>query len=175
MTERIPAWVNGALAPVEKLEVHRRGLRHKAVSVFVTRGATVLIQRRALDKYHTPGLWANTCCTHPHWGESAGACARRRLGEEIGITGLDLVWRDRLEYRAAVGEGMTEHEVVDIFAAEAPADLRVAPDPGEVMQTAWIDLADLAAEVAAQPEVFTPWLRIYLDRSRDRIFGAAAA
>ena len=69
---------------------------------------------------------------------------------------------------------MTEHEVVDIFAAEAPADLRVAPDPGEVMQTAWIDLADLAAEVTAEPERFTPWLRIYLDRSRDRIFGAAA-
>ena len=166
--------MNGALAPVEKMEVHRRGLRHKAVSVFVTRGGAVLIQRRAMDKYHTPGLWANTCCTHPHWGETAAACARRRLGEELGITGLDLVWRDGLEYRAAVGEGMTEHEVVDIFAAEAPADLRVAPDPGEVMETAWIDLADLAAEVAAEPEAFTPWLRIYLDRSRDRIFGAAA-
>ena len=151
------------------------GLRHKAVSVFVTRGAAVLIQRRALGKYHSAGLWANTCCTHPHWGESAEACARRRLGEELGITGLDLVWRDRLEYRAAVGEGMTEHEVVDIFAARRRADLRVAPDPGEVMETAWIDLADLAAEVAAQPEVFTPWLRIYLERSRDRIFGAAAA
>ena len=69
---------------------------------------------------------------------------------------------------------MTEHEVVDIFAAEAPADLRVAPDPGEVMETAWIDLADLAAEVRRSPSAFTPWLRIYLDRSRDRIFGAAA-
>jgi isopentenyl-diphosphate delta-isomerase len=174
MIDRIPAWVNGALAPVEKMEVHRRGLRHKAVSVFVTRRGAVLIQRRAMDKYHTPGLWANTCCTHPHWGETAADCARRRLGEELGITGLDLVWRDGLEYRAAVGEGMTEHEVVDIFAAEAPADLRVAPDPGEVMQTAWMDLADLAAEVTAEPERFTPWLRIYLDRSRDRIFGAAA-
>lgn len=174
MSELIPAWVNGTLAPVAKLAVHRMGLRHKAVSVFVTRGGCVLIQRRALGKYHSAGLWANTCCTHPHWGESAGACARRRLGEELGIYGLDLHWRDQLEYRAAVGEGMTEHELVDIFAAEAPADLAVAPDPMEVMQTAWIDLADLAAEVAAQPEVFTPWLRIYLDRSRDRIFGAAA-
>ena len=175
MTELIPAWVNGALAPVAKLAVHRMGLRHKAVSVFVTRGPAVLLQRRALGKYHSAGLWANTCCTHPHWGESAGACARRRLGEELGITGLDLVWRDRLEYRAAVGEDMTEHEVVDIFAAEAPPSLRIAPDPAEVMQTAWIDLTDLAAEVAAQPDVFTPWLRIYLERSRDRIFGAAAA
>ena len=174
MNELIPAWIDGSLAPVPKLAVHRMGLRHKAVSVFVTRGAAVLIQRRALAKYHSAGLWANTCCTHPHWSESAAACARRRLGEELGITGLDLVWRDRLEYHAAVGEGMTEHEVVDMFTAEAWADLRVSPDPREVMETAWIDLADLAAEVAAQPEVFTPWLRIYLDRSRDRIFGAAA-
>ena len=57
---------------------------------------------------------------------------------------------------------------------EAPEDLRVEPDPSEVMEAAWIDLTDLAAEVVAQPELFTPWLRIYLDRSRDRIFGAAA-
>ena len=87
MTELIPAWVDGKLAPVEKMSVHRRGLRHKAVSVFVTRGAEVLIQRRALDKYHSAGLWANTCCTHPHWGKSAASCARRRLAEELGLTG----------------------------------------------------------------------------------------
>ena len=174
MTDLIPAWVDGALAPVDKLAAHRMGLRHKAVSVFVTRGPAVLIQRRALGKYHTPGLWANACCTHPHWGESASACARRRLREELGVIGLDLIWRDRLEYRAPVGGGMTEHELVDIFTAEAPADLRIAPDPAEVMATAWTDLPDLAADVAAQPEAFTPWLRIYLERSRDRIFGAAA-
>jgi isopentenyl-diphosphate Delta-isomerase len=70
----------------------------------------VLIQQRALGKYHTPGLWANTCCTHPHWGEDL-ACARRRLREELGITG----WRwpaGQVEYRADVGGGLTEHEVV---------------------------------------------------------------
>ena len=175
MTDLIPAWVDGSLTPVEKMTVHQRGLRHKAVSVFVTRGSAVLIQRRALAKYHTPGLWANACCTHPDWAESAGACARRRLGEELGIFGPRLVWRDRLEYRAAVGGGLTEHEVVDIFAAEAPVDLRVAPDPNEVMATRWVDLIELTDEVAATPERFTPWLPIYLARSRDRIFGAAAA
>ena len=60
MSEMIPAWVNGTLTQVEKLEVHQRGLRHKAVSVFVMRGREVLLQRRAMGKYHTPGLWANT-------------------------------------------------------------------------------------------------------------------
>ena len=63
----IPAWIDGELAPVDKLEAHERGLKHKAVSVFVVRGMDILIQRRAMGKYHTPGLWANTCCTHPDW------------------------------------------------------------------------------------------------------------
>ena len=121
MTIMIPAWVNGELTPVEKLEAHQRGLRHKAVSVFVLCGDEILIQRRAMGKYHTPGLWANTCCTHPGWDEPAIDCAVRRLREELGITGLYPSFRDRIEYRAAVGGGMVEHEVVDIFLADAPA------------------------------------------------------
>ena len=171
MTEMIPAWVNGTLTPVEKLAAHREGLRHKAISVFVMDGDRVLLQQRALGKYHTPGLWANTCCTHPHWGEAAEDCARRRLREELGIAGLALEHRDRVEYRAAVGGGLTEHEVVDIFIADAALTLKVAPNPAEVAEVRWIDLYDLAAEVQRWPERFTPWLRIYLDEHKDRIFG----
>jgi len=113
----IPAWVNGTLTPVDKLEVHQKGLKHKAVSVFVMDGKNVLIQRRALSKYHTPGLWANTCCTHPNWNEDAGSCAVRRLDDELGIKGVHPVYRDQLEYRADVGGGLIEHEVVDLFVA----------------------------------------------------------
>ena len=171
----IPAWVEGELAPAEKLAVHRQGLRHKAVSVFVLdRSGDVprlLIQKRAAGKYHTPGLWANTCCTHPAWGEAPVECARRRLREELGITGLDPVFRERVEYRADVGGGMIEHEVVDIFTAEAGADLALAPDPAEVAGTGWIPLPDLETQIAAQPERFPPWLRIYLDRHAAAIFG----
>ena len=72
MTQLIPAWVDGDLVPLDKLDVHRRGLRHPAVSVFLLDGDRFLIQRRALGKYHTPGLWANACCTHPLWGEAPG-------------------------------------------------------------------------------------------------------
>jgi isopentenyl-diphosphate Delta-isomerase len=129
MSDLIPAWVNGSLQPVEKLAVHRRGLRHKAVSVFLLRDSQVLIQRRAAGKYHTPGLWANTCCTHPHWGESDADCAQRRLKEELGIEGLPLTPVHEVEYRADVGGGMTEHEVVRIFRGEAPADLPLRPAP----------------------------------------------
>jgi isopentenyl-diphosphate delta-isomerase len=162
MTEMIPAWVNGTLTQVEKLEVHQRGLRHKAVSVFVMRGREVLLQRRALGKYHTPGLWANTCCTHPRWGETDLACAARRLHEELGISGLALQRSGGIEYRADVGGGLTEHEVVEVFSAQAPAHLVPQPDPDEVMQTRWITLEALEDEVQATPEKFTPWLRIYL-------------
>ena len=168
----VPAWVDGELTPVEKLEVHRRGLRHKAVSVFVMDGRKVLIQKRAETKYHTPGLWANSCCTHPLWGESAVDCAVRRLEQELGITGLFPAKRDRVEYRADVGNGMVEDELVDIFVAQTDGELEVIPNPDEVSETRWVDLYDLSAEVNRWPERFTPWLRIYLEGHSDRIFGA---
>lgn len=171
--EMIPAWVDGALTPVPKLEVHQRGLRHKAVSVFVLDAGRVLIQRRALGKYHTPGLWANTCCTHPRWDEDPAHCAVRRLAEELGISGLFPAFADQVEYRADVGAGLIEHELVDIFTAEAGPDLRVVPNPDEVMETRWVDLYDLAAEVQRMPARFTPWLRIYMTEHMDRIFGAS--
>jgi isopentenyl-diphosphate Delta-isomerase len=174
MTDTIPAWIDGALRPVDKLEVHRRGLRHPAISVFVMQGGRTLLQRRALGKYHTPGLWANACCTHPHWGEDMAACAGRRLREELGIEGLPLAPRDKVEYRAAVGTELVEHEVVSLFTAEAPAGLRVAPDPEEVMEVRWIALDALRNEIAARPAAFTPWLRIYLAEHGGQIFGRAA-
>ena len=171
MNAPIPAWRDGRLQPIEKLEVHRLGLKHPAVSVFVVAGDRVLMQRRALAKYHTPGLWTNTCCTHPDWGEDPRDCAIRRLGEELGITGLAPEFRERVEYRAEVGGGMTEHEVVDIFRAEADPGLSVTPAPDEVMDTRWMTLAELGGETRAHPEHFTPWLRIYLERHAEGIFG----
>lgn len=170
MTIHIPTWVDGTLQPVEKLEAHRRGLRHKAISVFILRGGDVLLQRRALGKYHTPGLWANTCCTHPDWDESAMACAVRRLDEELGITGVPLTYRDTVEYRADVGGGLIEHEVVDIFVGEMPTGVEPVLNPEEVMEVAWRPLARLADDVAAAPERFTPWLKIYLEDYAKIIF-----
>ncbi|MCV6595787.1 MAG: isopentenyl-diphosphate Delta-isomerase [Mangrovicoccus sp.] len=172
MTQMIPAWVNGTLTPVEKLEVHQRGLKHKAVSVFVLDGQNVLVQRRSMSKYHTPGLWSNTVCTHPHWGEEPADCAIRRLREELGITGLYPALRDSVEYRADVGNGLIEHEQADIFVAHATKSLPVDPNPAEVMQVEWIGVYDLAAEVARRPARFSPWLRIYLQDYQDRIFGS---
>jgi isopentenyl-diphosphate delta-isomerase len=167
----IPAWVDGVLTPVEKLEAHQRGLRHKAVSVFVMRGDEILLQQRALEKYHTPGLWTNTCCTHPHWDETGEDCAYRRLQEELGISGVSLNYREQVEYRADVGGGLIEHELVDIFVGTATDDMPLALNADEVMNTRWVPLADLRKDIAASPELFTPWMKIYLDTHSDQIFG----
>ncbi|WP_444463629.1 isopentenyl-diphosphate Delta-isomerase [Rhodobacter capsulatus] len=172
MREEIPAWVGDRLVPVDKMEVHLKGLRHKAVSVFVMDGENVLIQRRSEEKYHSPGLWANTCCTHPGWNERPEECAVRRLREELGITGLYPAHADRLEYRADVGGGMIEHEVVDIYLAYAKPHMRITPDPHEVAEVRWIGLYDLAAEAGRHPERFSKWLNIYLSSHLDRIFGS---
>ncbi|PRY77630.1 isopentenyl-diphosphate delta-isomerase [Yoonia maritima] len=169
--QMIPSWVYGTLTPVEKLEVHEKGLKHKAVSVFVMNRGRVLIQQRALEKYHTPGLWANTCCTHPEWNETDSDCAMRRLEQELGITGLYPSHRDQIEYRADVGNGLIEHEVVEVFVAEAPDDLTFTPNPDEVMATRWVDFYDLSADVARHPKNYTPWLKIYLQEHATAIFG----
>lgn len=174
MTEMIPAWVDGVLMPVEKLEAHRKGIKHKAVSVFVMDGPKVLIQKRAAGKYHSPGLWANTCCTHPLWEEDAAVCALRRLREELGISGLCVAHRDTVEYRADVGGGMIEHEVVDIFVAEKTPEMTVEPEPSEVEAVKWVDLYDLAAMTQRHPDRYSTWLRIYLSEHLDKIFAGLA-
>ena len=170
----IPAWVDGSLQPVEKLDVHLRGLRHKAISVFIMSGGEMLIQRRALGKYHTPGLWANTCCTHPEWDEPDAVCVTRRLEEELGITDVKARHRGQIEYRADVGNGLIEHEVVEVFIVETTRDLRLALNPDEVMDTRWIKVDMLRTELDAKPEVFTPWLCIYMEQHSALIFGTDA-
>ncbi len=170
----IPAWVDGVLTPTGKLAAHQFGYRHKAVSVFVMSGTKTLIQQRALSKYHTPGLWANTCCTHPHWDENPLTCANRRLEQELGISGLTPQYRDQIEYRADVGNDLIEHEVVDLYTAQADQTLCITPNPDEVMAVEWIELEQLKTRVTEQPEMFTPWLKIYLSEHSDRIFTASA-
>lgn len=155
---------DGSLFPIGKLKAHRLGQKHLAVSVFVFAGRRLLIQRRAEGKYHCGGLWANSCCTHPHWDETAADCARRRLFEELGLR-LELQPGAVVDYRADVGSGLVEDERVHVFRGDVPAPIAV-PDfnTNEVQDVAWVDLDVLARQVRDKPERFTPWLRIYLDR-----------
>lgn len=162
---------DGSTYPVEKLEAHRRGLLHLAVSIFVFDDDALLLQRRAAGKYHCGGLWANTCCSHPHWGENPNDSAHRRLTEELGFT-LPLRATGVTEYRADVGGGLIEHERVHLFRGTADRGrLTIEPNPDEVCETCWMTETELADAVARRPEDFTPWLRIYLSR-RDVPFAA---
>ena len=158
---------------MDKIRVHELGLKHPAVSVFAMSGNDVLIQQRASDKYHTPNLWANTCCTHPLWGEAPETCAVRRLDDELGIKGLSVEWRGQVEYRADVGSGLIEHEVVEVFVAKTDLSLRISPNPDEVQDVQWMNVSRLLEEVQLNPTKFTPWLKIYLERYLPLIVEAA--
>lgn len=114
-----------------------------------------------MAKYHTPGLWTNTCCTHPFWEEDSLSCALRRLDDELGIVGLNLEYCHQLEYCAGVGNGLIENEVVDIFVAYADNTFDVCANPNEVMDVRWIGYKELLSDIYEYPECFTPWLKIY--------------
>lgn len=168
----IAAWDQGELRPLDKLEVHRRGLRHPAVSVLLFHGPDLLIQRRAAGKYHSAGLWANTCCTHPQWAEDLHVCATRRLREELGLTGIDLTPAGQITYRADVGQGMIEHEDVAIFRARVDSRPQVMANPDEVGATDWLSRAEILRRMAARPGDFTAWFRIYMADHSARLFPA---
>lgn len=155
---------DGSLYPIEKLEAHQLGVRHLAVSVFVFCEGKLLIQQRAAGKYHCAGAWANTCCTHPHWGESLHDAAIRRLREELGVQ-LPLMPRTVIDYEADVSDGLREVERVQVYEGQAEASaLALAPDPGEVAATRWISVQAAKADAKARPELYAPWFRIYLSR-----------
>lgn len=167
MSERLITAIDerGDVYPVGKLEAHRRALQHLAISVFVFRGRQTLLQRRAPGKYHSPGQWANACCSHPDWQEAIAACAARRLREEMGLA-LPLTPAGVMDYRADVGGGLVENERVHFFEADWPTpEPAIAPDPEEVVDYRWVEVATLRDEIATQPQAFTPWLRIYLARA----------
>jgi len=170
MTIYIPAWQDGTLKPVEKFEVHKLGLRHKAVSVFVFYQGQLLIQQRAMSKYHSPGLWANTCCTHPEWDEDDLACAHRRLEDELGMRNMTLVSAGELEYRAHVGNDLIEHEVVQTFVAVCEHEPSISPNPDEVMAHKWVDPITLERLIATAPDQHTEWLKIYFREHFDALF-----
>ena len=142
-----------------KLAAHRLNLRHRAVSVLLYDTAgRMLVQRRASGKYHSPGLWANACCTHPRPGEEAEAAALRRLGEEMGVA-APLAFAGLFAYEAQVGDGLWENEIVHVFTG--PYDGEVRPDPDEVAAFEWRDVAALRADIAAHGERYAPWFRLY--------------
>jgi isopentenyl-diphosphate delta-isomerase len=142
----------------EKLDAHQRGQLHRAFSVFVLdkRGA-LLIQQRAVTKYHTGGLWTNTCDGHPRPGETVQEAARRRLLEEMGFE-CDLTEAFAFTYYAALGDDLVEHEYDHVLVGRF--DGEPTPDPREASDWRWVDAKTLAEEMREQPDRYAPWFKI---------------
>lgn len=143
-------------------EAHRPpGRLHRAFSVFLRdpAGGRVLLQQRAAAKTRFPLRWANTCCGHPPPGEDLGASARRRLAEELGISGVALTEVGIYTYRAEdPSTGRVEHEYDHVLLGDLPPGVRPAPDPAEVASCRWVSVPELLADLAEDPDRYAPWL-----------------
>lgn len=150
------------LGVAEKLEAHQQGLLHRAFSVFVfNEEGKLLLQQRALHKYHSPGLWTNTCCSHPRPTETTIEAARRRCQEEMGIT-LTLKEIFSFVYRADFENGLTEHEYDHVYIGQYNKEPRINKE--EVMSYKWISPQDIQHELVLNPDHYTAWFKICFDR-----------
>lgn len=148
---------DGLLSTIEKIEAHRRGTLHRAISVFIfNKRNEVLLQKRAANKYHSPDKWTNTCCTHPLPGEFPLMAAKRRLQEEMGIN-TTLIEVFTFSYQADVGNGLTEHEFDHVFFGASSHN--PSPNPFEVSDWNWVTIEGLMQDLLLNPEKYSPWLR----------------
>ncbi|KAA3609306.1 MAG: isopentenyl-diphosphate Delta-isomerase [Calditrichaeota bacterium] len=146
----------------EKMDAHKSGKLHRAFSVLLfNKAGELLLQRRALDKYHSPGLWTNTCCSHPRPGENIQQAAKRRLIEELGIQCsfkkiFDFIYKTTFDY------GLIEHELDHVLVGEFEGEIK--PNPSEVMEIRWQSLGDLYEEIKSYPDRFTIWFQIMIEK-----------
>lgn len=153
-----------------KLEAHQTGLRHRAISVVIgDRHGRVLLHRRAAEKYHSGGLWTNTCCSHPRPGENARDAAARRLVEEMGIS-CPLTFLFSMQYRAEVSNGLVEDEITHIFVGRF--DGTPVPDPLEVSDWCWKPFDEVERDVDARPDIYTVWFQKIRNEFWSDIVGA---
>lgn len=153
-----------------KLEAHRRGLLHRAISVILRHpDGRLLLQLRGRSKYHSGGLWTNTCCGHPRPGEAADVAAARRLREEMGIV-CSLSALMTVTYRAQVGNDLVEHEFVHVFAGGFAGLVR--PDPAEADGFAWVEPEMLRRDLEDEPERYSVWFGKYCRGYWDKMVGS---
>ncbi|HOT46595.1 MAG TPA: isopentenyl-diphosphate Delta-isomerase [Spirochaetota bacterium] len=150
------------LGTMEKMEAHKAGKLHRAFSIFVVNSrGNMLIQKRADGKYHSGGLWSNTCCGHQGPGESLDESAHRRLNEEMGFD-CELKELFAIIYRADLDNNIIEHEIDHVIIGVYDKDPH--PDPAEVSAFSWTDPNQLVEDMRRNPERYTYWFRLLLER-----------
>ncbi len=147
---------------MNKLAAHQTGTLHRAFSVFIFNGkGEILLQQRSDEKYHSAGLWSNTCCSHPLNGESVNDAISRRLKEEMGMT-CTTQFQFSFIYKVALENGLTEHELDHVYFGESD-DVPV-PDPNEVKHWKYVRPEKLKEEMISHPNLFSAWLKICFPR-----------
>ncbi|MCV9878223.1 isopentenyl-diphosphate Delta-isomerase [Brenneria izbisi] len=147
---------------MEKQEAHEKGLLHRAITVYVFNSRQqLLLQQRAIDKYHSGGLWSNTCCSHPAPGEKASQAAHRRLYQEMGLR-CPLIPMFTLTYRLALENGLTEHEIGHVYFGVTDDIPQVSPE--EVADYRYLSLEQITHDMETSPERFTAWFRLTFSR-----------
>jgi len=145
-----------------KLEAHEKAVLHRAFSVFVLNSKNeLMLQQRALHKYHSPGLWTNTCCSHQRDGESNIEAGTRRLQEEMGFT-TELKDSVSFIYKAPFDNGLTEHEFDHVIVGQYEKNPIINPD--EVADWKWMPVEDVKIDIAKNPEIYTEWFKIIFDK-----------
>lgn len=159
------------IGTMEKLEAHYAPQLHRAFSVFVfnNRGQ-MLLQQRALNKYHSGGLWTNTCCSHPSPGEKTDVAAKRRLEEEMGIT-TPLIKAFDFIYQASFANGLTEYEYDHVFIGEY--DGAISPAREEVENYCYKSFDEIKSDLQQTPWMYTEWFKIALPRLEAFMAGTA--
>jgi len=149
---------DNVLGSIDKMEAHQKGLLHRAFSVFIFgRRGEMLLQRRALSKYHSPGLWSNTCCSHPQPGEETMLAAQKRLHEEMGFH-TPLVKMFDFIYKVSFENGLTENEFDHVYIGEYNGDIH--PNPEEVSDYVFKSMNEIDRELKATPSAYTAWFHI---------------
>lgn len=147
----------------DKLETHVKNQLHRAFSVYIIHDGKMLIQQRALGKYHSGGLWANACCSHPRWGETLEDAVQKRLEEELGIPQGTCAPEELFSFNYfSQYDGLSEYEIDHVFVVDYAGGITI--DPDEIMDTRWVDLDELQQEVEAEPQKFSTWFLIATPR-----------
>ena len=145
-----------------KMEAHEKAVLHRAFSVFIFNDNNeLMLQQRAMHKYHSPGLWTNTCCSHQRDGESNIEAGKRRLLEEMGFT-TDLKETTSFIYKAPFDNGLTEHELDHILVGHYSDDPIINKD--EVASWKWMPLENVKDDIVTHPELYTEWFKIIFDK-----------
>lgn len=145
------------IGTMPKLLAHQLGRLHRAFSIFIFNDKKeLLIQQRALHKYHSAGQWANSCCSHPKPNENTQDAALRRLQEELGFI-TPLTYVDSLIYKADVNGGLIEHEYDHLYVGFY--NQAIQPNIEEVAAVRWVTIPQLLHEINQQPDIFTPWFK----------------